>query len=448
MSLKLYNTLSRSLEEFVPIDPSNVRIYSCGPTVYGAPHIGNMRKYFIDDLLKNTIKHICGYPTTHVVNITDVGHLTGENEGDADHGEDKMEKWARREWLTARDVAKKYEALFHENCRTLLLDAFDITPRATDHIAEQIAMIKQLEDRWYTYTIANDGIYMDTSSIESYGQLMWPHYKEHIAWLQSGARIDDEGKRNTTDFALRKFNTTGKKRDMERESPRWVGFPGRHIECSAMSIKYLGTHFDIHTGGIDHIPVHHSNEIVQSECSCAEHPWVNYRIHYQFLNINGQKISKSLGNVITLQDVFDKWYTAQDIRYFFFQAHYRSFQDFTREHLEAASKWRKKLRLVSDAWYPYAEVTATLLNDLNTAAFLAELHKHGISEKLNSIYKLYTSDEERIITMPINIQELAEQRRQAKANKDYIKADAIRKQINEAWRESHDSKEWYILQKL
>ena len=445
MTLHLFNTLSHSLEEFIPIDPTNVRIYSCGPTVYGAPHLGNMRKYFIDDLLKNTIKHICGYPTTHVVNITDVGHLTGENEGDADHGEDKMEKWARREWITARDVAKKYEALFHDNCRALLLDPFDITPRATDHIAEQIAMVAELESKWYTYTIDDDGIYMDTGKVDHYATLI---SQKHIDWLISGARIEDSGKRHPTDFALWKFNTTGKKRDMERESPWWVWFPGRHIECSAMSIKYLGKHFDIHTGGIDHIPIHHTNEIAQSQCSCAETPWVNYWVHYQFLNINGQKISKSLGNVVTVEEVLERGYTAHDLRYFFFQAHYRSFQDFTREHIEAASKWRKKLKLVSDEWYPYDEVVRPLLDDLNSAAFLAQLHTYGISERLNSIYKLYHADEIIKVAIPTEIEKLGADRRIAKSQKDYTTADALRSKINDLWRESHDSKEWYTLGKL
>lgn len=167
-TLHLYNTLSKSIEKFVPLDPSNVRIYSCGPTVYGEPHLGNMRKYFLDDVLKNTIKHILGYPTTHVVNITDVGHLTD----DGDHGEDKMEKGAKREGLTAWDVASRYERLFHEHCRKLLLTPFDHTPRATDHIAEQIAMVQSLESKGYTYIIENDGIYMDTSKVPDYAVLV------------------------------------------------------------------------------------------------------------------------------------------------------------------------------------------------------------------------------------------------------------------------------------
>ncbi len=437
--LKIYNTLSRSVEEFKPIDPNNVRIYSCGPTVYGAPHIGNMRKYVLDDLLKNTLKHICGYHTTHVVNITDVGHLTD----DGDHGEDKMEKWARREWLTARDVAKRYEELFHENCRALLLDPFDVTPRATDHITEQIEMVRQLEAKWYTYIIPDDGVYMDTSKVKDYGVLVG---QKHIDWLNKWARINDAGKRNITDFALRKFNTTGNKRDMERDSPWWIGFPGWHIECSAMSIKYLGNHFDIHTGGIDHIPIHHTNEIAQSQCSCADTPWVNYRVHYQFLNINGQKISKSLGNVVTLDEVFERWYSAEDLRYLFFQANYRSFQDFTRESLEAASKGRKKLKLVSDESYPRDDVVAPLFDDLNTPIFLANIQKHGISEKLNTIYKLYKSEEK--VEIPSDIQQLADQRRQAKLNKDRATADNLKQQIIDAWWNIKDGKDEYEIVRL
>jgi cysteinyl-tRNA synthetase len=358
MQISLYNTLSRSLEIFKPINPNKIGIYSCGPTVYGAPHIGNMRKYFLDDIIKNVLKYIWWYETTHVVNITDVGHLTGENEGDADHGEDKMEKGARREGLTARDVAKKYEALFHENCRLLKLDPFDVTPRATENIPEQIAMIVQLEKNGYTYTIEWDGIYMDTSKIETYGELMGSNYKKNLENLNAGERVDMGGRKTPTDFALWKFNMTGKKRDMERESPRGIGFPGWHIECSAMSIKYLGNHFDIHTGGIDHIPVHHTNEIAQSECSCASSPWVNYWMHYQFLNINWTKISKSLGNVVTIQDILDRGYSAEDLRYFYIQAHYRSFQDFTWEGLDAMRKARKKLK-IKIQWKEIASFLAT-----------------------------------------------------------------------------------------
>jgi cysteinyl-tRNA synthetase len=335
-------------------------------------------------------------------------------------------------------VAERYEVLFHKHCRELLLEPFDITPRATDHITEQIDMIQELEDKWYTYTIPDDGIYMDTSKVKNYAVLVG---QKHIDWLTKWARIEDAGKRNITDFALWKFNTTGRKRDMEWESPRWIGFPSRHIECSAMSIKYLGKHFDIHTGGIDHIPVHHTNEIAQSQCSCAETPWVNYRVHYQFLNIDGKKISKSLGNVITLDEVFEHGYSAEDLRYFFFQANYRSFQDFTREALEAASKWRKKLRIVADRWYPFEEVVAPLLDNLNTPIFLAQIQKNGISEKLNTIYKLYSP--EKILEIPEEIKKLAKQRRQAKWDKDYITADRIKEKMVSTGRNMKDGADGY-----
>lgn len=469
MQIQLYNTLTRCVELFKPIHPPKVGIYSCGPTVYGAPHIGNMRKYFLDDLIKNIIRYLWGYEVTHVVNITDVGHLTGENEGDADHGEDKMEKWARREGLTARDVAKKYEALFHENCRLLKLDHFDVTPRATDHIAEQIDMVSQLESKGYTYTIEWDGIYMDTSKIETYGELMGENYKKHVAGLNAGERIEMGGRRNPTDFALWKFNMTGKKRDMERESPWWVGFPGRHIECSAMSIKYLGKHFDIHTGGIDHIPVHHTNEIAQSECSCTTSPWVNYRLHYQFLNINGTKISKSLGNIVTVQDILDKGYSAEDLRYFYLQAHYRSFQDFTWEGLEAVKKARKKLKQKlmlkgtngkkeskGEKGQFYEKIAGFLCNDIDTVKALSEIHAQSdwSEQDLQDLYELDTKvlklwlfdpDEEVVLDIPHAIQSLAEQRRTAKTEKNWAEADRLRKEIEGKGWEMKDGKDNYEL---
>ena len=245
MDIFLYNTLSHQKEKFVSIDPSLVRIYSCGPTVYSRQHLGNLRSAFLVDLYKNVIKYVGGYAVKHVINITDVGHLTGDNAGDADHGEDRMEKGARKEGVTARDVAQKYIDVYLEDLHLLRIDPFETMPRATDHIAEQISMVKSLEEKGYTYRIEDDGIYMDTAKVTDYGKLIG---HKHIEGLEQGVRIEDAGKCNPTDFALRKFNVTGKQRDMERDSPRGVGFPGRHIECSAMSIAYLGDHIDIHTG--------------------------------------------------------------------------------------------------------------------------------------------------------------------------------------------------------
>jgi cysteinyl-tRNA synthetase len=444
MELKIYNTLSRSIEVFKPIDANNVKIYSCGPTVYWNPHIGNLRKYFIDDLLKNTIRYILWYKTTHVINITDVWHLVS----DADDGEDKMEKGAKREWISAWDLALKYEAYFVDNLKTLRIELPDFLPRATDHIAEQIAMIEKLEKNGFTYTVEGDGIYMDTSKMENYGALVW---KKHLEWLQSGSRIDLKWKKNITDFALWKFNMTGKKREMERDSPRWIGFPGRHIECSAMSTKYLWDQFDIHTGGIDHVPIHHTNEIAQSECSGCKTPWVHYRVHTQFLNINNAKISKSDWNLVLLSEVIEKGYSPEDMRYFYLQAHYRSFQDFTREALEAAKKGRQSLiKKIKEGLRPSQEeeqeIIWELLNDLNTWWMLGKIHSFWCPAQLDDhILKLWLFEEEEKIEAPAGIQALAEQRRKAKSDKNRALADELRNKLQEWGRNMKDWKDNYEL---
>ncbi len=438
----IYNTLGRKLEIFEPIDPRLVTIYSCGPTVYSEPHIGNMRYFYFCGTLRKVLEDIVWYKVKHIMNITDVWHLVS----DEDDGEDKMEKWARREGITAWDIAEKYTNSFLH-----ILEEFDISfnlnPKATDHITEQIDMIKILESKWYTYTIKNDGIYFDTSKMWDYGILVW---KKHIEGLLSWSRVEDTGKKNITDFALWKFNTTWKKRDMEWESPWWVGFPWWHIECSAMSIKYLWVEFDIHTWWIDHIPVHHTNEIAQSECSIAYKPRVHYWMHTQFLNSDWKKISKSLGNGYILADIFDKWYSISDLKYFFFQAHYRSFQDFTWDGLEAAKKGRKWLKLVSDEWYPYDDVVVPLLKDLNTPIFLANLHRYGISYRLNNIFWLirWDEDSQTIINIPDNIKILAQKRREAKLSKNWNLADSLRLKIERAWYKMLDGKDGFEIEKI
>ncbi len=460
MNLYLHNTLSKTKELFVPINPDMVGIYSCGPTVYGAPHIGNMRKYFIDDLLKNVINHILWLPITHVVNITDVWHLTS----DEDQWEDKMEKGARREGITARDVAQKYEQMFVDDCAWLRIDPFDVMPRATDHIAEQIEMIQQLEAKWYTYIIEWDGLYMDTSKVDNYAVLVW---QKHIDGIQAGVRVGDDGKLSPTDFALWKFNMTGRKRDMEWESPWWIGFPWWHIECSAMSIKYLWNHFDIHTWGIDHIPIHHTNEIAQSQCSCASTPWVNYWLHYQFLNINGEKISKSRGTVIEFSDVKQHWFAAEDMRMFYLQTHYRSFQDFTWEWLEAAKAMRQNL-IKKFSQYQILDqepdlelidfLKEQLCDDLNTAGMIGRLFvsfdvmDNEIATAIkwldDHVLKLWLFDPIEKVEASADIQALADQRRQAKLNKDYAKADEIRGQLTQWWWSMLDGKDSYTLEKI
>jgi cysteinyl-tRNA synthetase len=280
------------------------------------------------------------------MNLTDVGHLTS----DGDTGEDKLEKGAKRDGISAWEVAKKYETEFFEGLKKLHIEPFDVMPRATDHITEQKAMVQTLIDKGYTYIIPEDGIYMDTSKVEDYGELMGPNYQKRLENLNAGERVEMGGKHHATDFALRKFSPKNEKRQMEREFfPYGMGFPGRHIECSAMSSKYLGQHFDLHHGGADHITVHHPNEIAQSECAFdihghPEHRRVKYRVHNEFLQVDGGKMSKSLGNVYTIQDLETKGYTPLDLRYFFFMAQYGNFQNFTRDSLAQAKKTRENLR--------------------------------------------------------------------------------------------------------
>lgn len=462
MQITIYNTMTRTLEPFVPVNHELVTIYSCGPTVYSRQHLGNLRAAFLVDLYKNVIKYVGGYEVKHVMNITDVGHLTD----DGDQGEDKMEKGARQQGITARDVAEKFTKIYVEDLHLLKIDDFDVMPRATDHIAEQIAMVQELEAKWYTYIIENDGVYMDTSKVNDYGKLIG---KKHIEGLEQGARIDDAGKRNATDFALWKFNITGKKRDMERESPRGIGFPGWHIECSAMSIKYLGEHIDIHTWGMEHIAIHHTNEICQSECSHAHTPWVNYRVHNQWLMMNGKKIAKSDGNVAFMNEVIERWFTWEDMRYFFLQAHYRSFQDFSRDGLEAASKARRKLKRGGDEkkWKEIEgnvemqsdlgkKIAGYLTDDFDTPKAIAALHEAkwdwnddeiaDITFLDRYVFKLGLFDQDQEVIVPEEIQALAERRRQAKIEKDWVLADALRGELENGGWTMKDWKETYELE--
>ncbi len=383
------------------------------------------------------------------MNITDVWHLTWDNEWDADHGEDRMEKWARLQWITARDVAKKFTDIYLEDLKLLHIDPFEYMPKATDHIAEQIAMVKELEDKGYTYIIPWDWVYMDASKVEDYGILT---NKKHLENIESWSRIEDAGKKNPTDFALWKFNITGKKRDMERESPRWMGFPGRHIECSAMSMKYLGDRMDIHTWWMEHIAIHHTNELVQSECSHWHSPRVNYRVHYQRLMMNGKKIAKSDGNCAFLNEIFEKGYTGEDLRYFYLQAHYRSFQDFTWEALEAAKRGRLSLKkkiqdnqIISDE--QKNRILETLLDDLNTAKLLSELHTIWCRKELDDhILKLWLYEEnDTILEIPDIIQQIAEQRRKAKQDKDWTLSDELRNKLTEYGRTMKDWKDSFEL---
>lgn len=485
-SISLYDTASRSVRPFTPLTDKQVKIYSCGPTVYGVQHLGNMRYVFYVDLLKTVLKELGWYTVTHVMNITDVGHLTD----DGDAGQDKMEKGAAREWLSVWDIAKRYTDKFLQDITILDANHFDTMPAATQHIKQQIIMVKAMIQQGLTYEIPGDGIYCDTSRVRDYGKLL---PKAHLEGLQQGARVDTEGKRNPTDFALWKFSPTDEKRAMERifSNDQWRegvlisadiestlnqdeqntrGFPWRHIECSAMCFEYLWEQIDIHTGGIEHIPVHHTNEITQSEHTFCKSPRVQFRFHLQHLQIDGAKISKSIGNVVYLDEIIEKWFTPQDVRCFFLNAHYRSFQDFTRQNLTSSKNMRhnliKKIAAVDLTWFEghqpwptYAQLAERMADDLDTVWTLQQLCGFIGSEKeviydillfdmqilriglLEWTRKLQTAQRD----IPETLHQLAQQRLDAKAQKDRALADQLRREIEAQGWTVRDTAEGYAL---
>jgi cysteinyl-tRNA synthetase len=332
---RFHNTLTRQIDEFTPIDPKRVTLYTCGPTVYNYLHVGNWVAYIRWDTLVRALS-LSGYTVDRVMNITDVGHLVS----DADDGEDKMEKGAKREGKTAWEIAEMYTADFMEGMKQLNLIIPEHITKATEHIAEQINLVKTLEEKGYTYKIS-DGVYFDTAKFGKYPDFARLDLDE----LKAGARVEyNTEKRNPADFALWKFTPEGQTRDMEWDSPWGKGFPGWHLECSAMAMKYLGETLDIHTGGIDHIPVHHTNEIAQSEASTGKQ-FANYWLHNSHLLSEGTKISKSLGNGFTLKDLTEKGYSPMDFRMFVLQSHYRTESNFTWDNLTSAQNrlrhWRE-----------------------------------------------------------------------------------------------------------
>ena len=303
--IKLFDTYTRSKRLFVPLESGKIKVYTCGPTVYDYPHIGNLRAYVFADILRRMFE-FNGYDVTHVINITDVGHLAS----DADEGEDKVEASAREQKRSALEITKFYAEIFKQNLISLNIESPTVWSVATEHIAEQIALVERLEKLGYTYK-TSDGVYFDTSKLSDYGHLG----RLDINGMMFGARVEENReKRNPTDFALWKFSPKGKKRQMEWDSPWGVGFPGWHIECSAMAMKYLGETIDVHTGGIDHIPIHHTNEIAQSEAVTGKQ-FARYWMHVAFLSVDGGKMAKSLANFFTLQDLVDKGYDPLSFRY-------------------------------------------------------------------------------------------------------------------------------------
>ena len=448
--LRLYNTLSRSVEAFEPINPPHVGVYSCGPTVYDYAHIGHMRKYTMDDILVRVLR-ADGYIVKHVMNITDVGHLVS----DEDTGEDKMEKGAKKYGMSVWDIAKKFEKQFFDSTDAMNIKRPDEIMHATDYIQEQIALVKDLEEKGYTYEIPEDGIYFDTSKFPDYFQLS----RQNPEALRKGARVDFvEGKKNAADFALWKFSPKNEKRQMEWESPWGTGFPGWHIECSAMSMNALGPHFDIHTGGIDHINIHHTDEIAQSECATGE-KFVNYWVHHNFLVVDGQKMSKSLGSFYTLQDLIAKGYDPMALRYLFLQTHYRQEMNFTFESLDGAFVALSKLRgYVGDepelapnlSWM--GEFMDALNDDLGTAKALAIVwemvkdenllpgEKKGTLLAMDGVLGLELG-KKIIVHIPKEVENLVKEREAFRKAGDWTASDELRKKIQELGYTIKDTKE-------
>ena len=330
--MKFYNTMTREKEEFTPRDGSTVRIYSCGPTVYSYAHIGNMRTYIFMDELRRALKRN-GYTLLHAMNITDVGHLTS----DGDSGEDKMSKAAKEQKKTPYEIAAHYTEVFLRDIDSLNIDRPELIPHATDNIPEMIEFVQGLWDKGFAYE-TSDGIYYDIAKIPEYGKLSRLNLDEQ----QAGARVEvNEEKRHPADFAV--WKKAPKEHIMQWPSPWGMGYPGWHIECSAMGLKYLGEYIDIHTGGVDHIPVHHENEIAQS-CGYLGHEAVRVWMHGEFMNVNGGKMSKSLKNCYTLAELKEKGYSPLDFRYFCLNAHYHQKLNFTFEGMDSAKKSLSNLR--------------------------------------------------------------------------------------------------------
>lgn len=473
MSLRLYNTMGRKIEEFVPIAPGKAGFYGCGPTVYNYAHIGNLRAYVFLDILDKTLSFL-GYDVTHVMNITDIGHLSG----DADEGEDKMVKTAKERGQSVLEIAQFYTDAFFEDFKKLHIRRPDVVCKATEHVQDMIDLIKRLEEKGHTY-MAGGNLYFDVSTFPDYGKLACLNLND----LKAGARVEvDQNKKNPFDFVLWFTNSKFENQALVWDSPWGVGYPGWHIECSAMSMKYLGEQIDIHTGGIDHIPIHHTNEIAQSEGATGK-KWVNYWLHNEFLVIakeKGQdtedKMSKSSGNFLTLQSLIDKGYDPLDYRFFLLGAHYRSQVAFSWPAMDSAKNARKALNqriakvieqnkgdtgteeelvLSQTAQAHLDKFTAALENDLATPQALSALQgavkdnsiepkeilylvkkmdevlSLALLEQAEALYKEKTEVQETHLSDPEaeEIRQLLEERTAAKQAKNYARADEIRTEL-------------------
>lgn len=448
--LKIFNSLSRELEEFVPINEGEVRMYACGPTVYDYAHIGHGRKYVNDDVLRRALDVVEKYNVTHVQNVTDVGHMVS----DADEGEDKMEKGARKSGKTVWEVAQYFTDSFYSSMDLLNILRPTIVCKATEHIEDQIKLIEKIMENGFAYDTP-EAVYFDISKFSDYGRL----FSQNLEDKQVGVREEvDAGqyKRNPADFVLW-FKSVGKYADhiMHWQSPWGDGFPGWHIECSAMSMKYLGEQIDIHTGGEDHISIHHPNEIAQSEAATGKKPFVKYWFHSVFLMVDGRKMSKSLGNYYRVEDIVEKGYSPMVLRYLYLTTHYRKTMNFTFEGLDAAKVAYEKLNnqvanivnnseeeeIREDGLVFYNAFINSIEEDLNTPKALAVIWDLMKSEISNGVKKslLKNFDEvlglnlgtitEKEIVIPEEINKLLVSRELARKDVNWEEADRIRAEI-------------------
>ena len=473
MSVRLYNTMSRSIEEFKSIKPEQVGLYCCGPTVYNFAHIGNLRTFLFEDILKRTLVHY-GYKVKHVMNITDVGHLVG----DGDEGEDKLEKSARETGSSVWDISKKFTEAFFADFDCLNMIRPQIICKATDHITDMIKLIERLEKGGHTY-VSGGNVYFSIDTLDDYGKLARLDLNE----LKSGARISvDSNKKNPLDFVLWFTNSKFGHQAMMWDSPWGKGYPGWHIECSAMSMKYLGEHFDIHCGGVDAIPVHHTNEIAQSEAATGK-TWVNYWLHGEFLLSDKGKMSKSNGTFLTMQVLKDAGYDPLDYRYFCLGGHYRTQLQFSYKALDGARTARRgafdriislKNTLTCDRIPSIEEISDKkvldikndfdehVTNDLNMPRALADfwnlLKNEDVSkaEKLSLCYYMdeifgfdFKSLEEKKKdeVTDRDALDLFKKRNQAKLDKDYSKADNLRKELEDLGYLIKDTKDGSFIEK-
>jgi cysteinyl-tRNA synthetase len=457
--LVLYDNFTRSLRAFAPLVPDGpVGMYTCGPTVYDYQHIGNYRTFLFEDVLKRVLSWN-GYRVRHVMNVTDVGHLTS----DADTGEDKMEKGARRTGKSAWEIAALYTRAFEDDLAALHILPPDVLCRATDHIPEQVAFIADLEQRGYTYRTA-DGVYFDTSRQSDYGYLA----RLDLKGLEAGKRVELGDKRHATDFALWKFSPPSSTRQMEWESPWGKGFPGWHIECSAMAQRYLGDYFDIHCGGEDHIPVHHTNEIAQTEARVGTR-LANFWMHGYFLLANDAKMAKSAGEFLRLAALVERGYDPLAYRYLCLTGHYRTQLNFTWEAQDAAATGLSRMRTAFHALPADANVaadlallarfTAEINDDLNMPRALAlawetlrgdlpDGVKRATLARFDEVFGLGLAAWKPVVeAIPADVEALARRRADARKAKDYAEADRLRAELHAAGYEMEDRPHGYSVKR-